>query len=118
MNKELQRISLPVFIMYVFACLTNNNSLQEYLKPLTWVTVVVGLLILWYKRLQNKPLLSENIYMLTGVKTDIPIIIGKILLMFYLIQDDKTINDEGIYFCIVVLCVYGIFFDIIGIYKL
>lgn len=118
MNKELQRISLPVFIMYVFACLTKNDFLQEYLKPLVWVTVVVGILILLYKRLQNKPLWSENIYMITGVKTDIPIIIGKILLMVYLIEDDKAINDKGIYFCIAVLCVYGVFFDIIGIYKL
>ena len=118
MNKELQRISLPVFIMYVFACLTKNDFLQEYLKPLVWVTVVVGLLILLYKRLQNKPLYSENIYMITGVKTDIPIIIGKILLMGFLIKDDKEIEDEGVLLCIAVLCIYGLFFDIIGIYKL
>ena len=56
--------------------------------------------------------------MITGVKTDIPIIIGKILLMGFLIKDDKEIQDEGVLLCIAVLCIYGLFFDIIGIYKL
>ena len=120
MNKELQRISLPVFIMYVFACLTKNDFLREYLKPLAWVTVIVGFIILLYKKLQNNSAYSDFIYMITGIKTDIVIgfIFSKILLMGFLMKDDKEIKDEGILFCITVLSIYGLFFDIIDIYKL
>ena len=120
MNKILQRISLPVFIMYVFACLTKNDFLQEYLKPLAWVTVIVGFIRLLHQKIQNNSEYSGFIYMLTGIKTDIVVafILTKVLLTGFLMKDDKEIKDEGILFCITVLCIYGLFFDIIGIYKL
>ena len=73
-------ISYYVSILYLIHRVTGLlEKCENSLYLLTWITAVVGIVIILFRRLVGRPIYSYFLWALTRIKSDLPLIICKIM---------------------------------------
>lgn len=119
MVRELYMLSPYVSFLYLLFSFLGLYEFREILTPLTWIISIVGICIIAYRRFVLKyPVKSYFTYLLTGVKTDIPVLLFKIGLILLLIKHNDKITQCSIYLSLIVVALYCTVVNVSNIYQI
>ncbi len=106
-KKYPNMISYYISLLYIYNRATGDlEKYEKELYLLTWLCSVVGLLILIYRRMMGRPLHSFFLWGLTGIYSDLPLLIAKTLLIVDLLRNKLPISLESLRNSILVFLVY------------
>jgi hypothetical protein len=117
MYPHLKMLSPYIFTIYFLSYILNKRIIVILFTPLLWIISIIGVIILLYRRFYKKNIIySLIIYKLFNIKTDIPLILLKILTIIFLYNQGSNITKESILLTIVVLVLYLYIVDLEEIY--
>ena len=116
-SRHLRMLSPYVIICYCVAYMAQLKGIVLLLTPLLWVTSAVGLAILLFQRFYlNRPQYSLIVSKLSGVKSDLALVLGKIAILVLLVRNKRRITPSGLAFAVAVLTLYSVSMDVRYIY--
>ena len=111
-------LSSYISIIYVIAFLVKDRKTTELLTPIIWFACIIGLVIFAYNRfVYNAVLHSEIFLFLTGIITDIPLVIFKLILIYMLVSLNQKITMKGIALALIIIATYVSFIDVKELYT-
>ena len=106
-------ISYYVSVLYLIHRATGIlEKCENSLYLLTWITAVVGILILFYRRLVGRPMYSYFLWASTRINSDLPQIIAKFMLIGDLLRNKRPVTIDSIRTSILIFLIYVQLVDI------
>lgn len=117
MYPHFKMLSPYIFTIYFLSYISNKRDVVVLFTPLLWIISVIGIIILLYRRFyKNNIIYSLIFYKLFNIKSDISLILLKIITIIFLSNEGTEITKESILLTIVVIVLYSYIVDIEEIY--
>ena len=117
MYHHFKMLSPYIFTIYFLSYISNKRDVVVLFTPLLWIISVIGIIILLYRRFyKNNIIYSLIFYKLFNIKSDISLILLKIITIIFLYNEGTEITKESILLTIVVIVLYSYIVDLEEIY--
>uniref|UniRef100_A0A6C0BRA2 Uncharacterized protein n=1 Tax=viral metagenome TaxID=1070528 RepID=A0A6C0BRA2_9ZZZZ len=113
MYPHFKMLSPYIFIIYFLSYISNKRNIVTLFTPLMWIVSIFGIIILLYRRFYKKNIIYSIIfYKLFNIKSDIPLIILKVLTIMFLYHEPTKLTRDSLLLSFILIAVYSYVIDI------